>query len=244
MQLDIDSFFDDDYLYFYQDLHSDERSDRQASLISDLLDLEPGMEVLDLACGQGRIANRIAESGCRVTGLDITRKFIDLAREDACHRGVEVEYINGDMRQLPWNARFNRVICWFTSFGYFDDSVNREVLRQVYASIRPGGRFLLHLLNRDRLVRHLRPDEVVSERSDDIMIDRSSIDILTSRLIVERIIVRSGKTRRIPCFMRLFTFTEIKDWLLDVGFTEVTVSDERGRDITLDSRCMIVIAER
>ena len=67
-----------------------------------LLDLEPGMEVLDLACGHGRIANRLTQRGARVTGLDATPLFLEHARRDAAERGVEVDYVAGDMRSLPW----------------------------------------------------------------------------------------------------------------------------------------------
>ena len=66
------------------------------------------MEVLDLACGHGRIANRLAERGARVTGLDRTPLFLEVARRDAADRRVEVEYVEGDMRELPWEERFDR----------------------------------------------------------------------------------------------------------------------------------------
>src|SRR5262245_54230170 len=126
---DTASVFDEDYLYFYEATRvTDERSDAETELICRLLDLEPGMRVLDLACGHGRISNRLAARGFEVTGLDATPMFLDLARRDAQARGVSVEYVEGDMREIPWADRFDRVINWFTAFGYFDDAGNREVL--------------------------------------------------------------------------------------------------------------------
>ncbi|HEU4908068.1 MAG TPA: class I SAM-dependent methyltransferase, partial [Propionibacteriaceae bacterium] len=87
--------FDADYLYFYGP-HLEAVSDAQAETIWRLLDLEPGMQVLDLACGHGRIANRLAERGARVTGLDATPLFLEHARRDAAERGVTVDYVSGD----------------------------------------------------------------------------------------------------------------------------------------------------
>ncbi|HEX6472348.1 MAG TPA: methyltransferase domain-containing protein, partial [Streptosporangiaceae bacterium] len=122
---DVEGVFGDDYLRFYAE-QLEERADADADLIWRLLDLEPGMEVLDLACGHGRIANRLAARGCRLTGLDATPHFLELARADAADRGVAVSYIDGDMRSLPWeDGRFDRVINWFTAFGYFEDAGNR-----------------------------------------------------------------------------------------------------------------------
>src|SRR5215211_8756747 len=96
--VDREAAFDEDYLYFYEDLLSPERTAAEVDLIWKLLELEPGLELLDLACGHGRIANPLAERGVRVTGLDATPLFLELARADAAERGVEVEYVEGDMR--------------------------------------------------------------------------------------------------------------------------------------------------
>jgi SAM-dependent methyltransferase len=102
------------------------------------------LAVLDLACGHGRIANRLVARGAEVTGLDVTPRFLELAREDAAARGVEVEYVQRDMRSLPWTERFDRVVNWFTAFGYFDDG-NRKVLAEVARALRPGGRLAIEL---------------------------------------------------------------------------------------------------
>jgi 2-polyprenyl-3-methyl-5-hydroxy-6-metoxy-1,4-benzoquinol methylase len=96
------------------------------------------MEVLDLACGHGRIANRLAVRGCRMTGLDATPLFLDHARLDAAERGVEVDYLEGDMRSLPWTGRFDRVVNWFTAFGYFDEAGNHQVMAEVARALQPG----------------------------------------------------------------------------------------------------------
>src|SRR6266542_3005848 len=121
MELGVDreAAFDEDYLYFYEELLTPERTAAEVDLVWKLLELEPGLELLDLACGHGRIANPLAERGVRVTGLDATPFFLELARADAAERGVEVEYVEGDMRSIPWSGRFDRVLNWFTSFGYF-----------------------------------------------------------------------------------------------------------------------------
>src|SRR5205809_101964 len=186
--------FDEDYLYFYEELLTPERTASEVELVWKLLELEPGLELLDLACGHGRIANPLAERGVRVTGLDATPHFLELVRADALERGVEVEYVEGDMRSLPWTERFDRVLCWFTSFGYFGDDENRQVLAEVSKALKPDGLFAVELNNRDNLLgRYL--DEVVSERGDDRMIDRHRLDLQTGRSHDERTVVRGGNER-------------------------------------------------
>ncbi|KPM54288.1 SAM-dependent methyltransferase [Frankia sp. CcI49] len=231
--------FDRDYLHFYAPRLTDRRSDAEAQLIWELLGLEPGMETLDLACGQGRIANRLAARGCRVTGLDTVPLFLEDARRDAVARDVAVDYVEGDMRMLPWVERFDRVISWSTSFGYFDDTANRQVLTQAARALKTGGLIVFDLNNRDWLVREFQPTIVV-ERDGDMLIDRNRLEPLTGRVVTERIVVREGRIRRLSFFVRLFTFTELRDWLLAAGFTDV---DGYGNDgAPLSSACSRLLA--
>ena len=97
---DFDAAFDADYLYFYETFLTAERSEREVELIWKLLHLTPREDVLDTACGHGRIANLLARKGCRVVGIDVTFMFLDRARSQAAALGLEVEYIDADMRSL------------------------------------------------------------------------------------------------------------------------------------------------
>jgi len=235
--------FDQDYLDFYLPVLSDEVSDAQADLIWVLLALEPGAAVLDLACGHGRISNRLAQRGADVTGLDVTPLFLDRARADAAARGVTVDYVEGDMRTLPWSERFDAVVSWFTAYGYFDDEQNHRVLDQVHAALRPGGRFLVELNHKDGLL-PVWSDAGVARAGDALMIDERQWDPLTSRSNTWRTIVRGGTVRRAFFFTRLFSFTELRDWLHQAGFSRVEGFAGDGSPLTREARRMIVVATR
>ncbi|HEX6869724.1 MAG TPA: methyltransferase domain-containing protein [Micromonosporaceae bacterium] len=243
-EFDVAGVFGHDYLYFYADRLADERSLAEVEVLWRLMQLAPGQHVLDLACGHGRIANRLAGRGCLVTGLDATEAFLDLARSDAASQGVDVEYLHGDMRALPaWPSRFDAAISWFTAFGYFTDEENRRVLAEVARVLKPGGRFVIDINNRDWLVPNLQPDRV-TERGDDLMIDRSRLDLLTSRVLTTRTTVRDGRVRRADYFVRLFAFPELRDWLLAAGFTKVDGFGDEGGPLTPSSRRLLVLATR
>lgn len=240
---DREAAFDGDYLYFYAELLTPERTAAEVDLIWKLLELEPGLELLDLACGHGRIANPLAERGVRVTGLDATPYFLELARADAAERGLEVEYVEGDMRSIPWPERFDRVLSWFTSFGYFGNDDNRRVLAEVFKALKPGGLLAVEVNHRDSLLSRYQ-EETVLERGDDRMIDRHRFDVQTSRSHDERTIIRNGKRRTFNFSVRMFTAAELRDWMLAAGFSEAHAFGEDGEPLTLEHRRMTVVARK
>ena len=235
--------FGEDYLYFYEDFLDDDLSNAQAALIWTTLRLSEGDEVLDVPCGHGRIANRLAERGARVTGIDADALFLERAREDAAERGVEVDYVLGDMRELPWEERFDAVVNWFTSFGYFDDEGNRAWLEAVRRTLKPGGLLAIDVHSRDVFMRNLG-SAAVSEREGDLLVDRHSFDVETGRAHTARWMVRGGKVRKTEYSVRFYTFTELRSLLLDAGFSSVDGVGHDEKPLTLESRRMIVIATR
>jgi ubiquinone/menaquinone biosynthesis C-methylase UbiE len=254
---DATAMYDDDYLYFFA--APGEVSEfashgpvvpgaglpgqAAAELAWRLAELRPGMSVLDLACGHGELANRLAARGGQVIGLDSSAVFLDRARADAAAAGVSAEYVAGDMRRLPWTGRFERVVNWSTAFGYFDDTTNRAVLDEIVRVLRPGGWLAMDLDNLTAFLASYCPSRVVAARENgDMLVDRYHLDALTGRFEAERTIIRSGRTRRVKFVKRLFGFPELREWLLAAGFTAVAGYGEDGQPLTADHRRMIIVA--
>ena len=106
------------------------------------LRLAPGMRVLDVPCGDGRLALELAGRGCGVTGVDISPEFLAAAKVSADARGLDVEWRQSDMRDLPWDGEFEAAYCAGSSFGFFDDEGNAAFLAAAARTLVPGGRFL------------------------------------------------------------------------------------------------------
>jgi SAM-dependent methyltransferase len=240
---DLDARFDENYLYFYSATQSAERNEAEADLIIRLLEIEPRMEVLDVPCSFGRISNQLAARGCRVTGLDASPLYLERARQDAARLGVPVEYVAGDMRQLTWTGRFDRIVIWYISFGYFDDEANRQVLAGCRQALRPGGRLLIDHWNLPNVLRGAQPSMgIASQVGDDMMIFTSRYNPLSGRNESERLLIRAGRVSRHPFSIRCFTCAELRDWLTQAGFSRVDAYSREEGPLTLDSSGMIVVA--
>lgn len=226
---------DDDYFYFHEPLLGAQTAD-DVDEITAALELEPGAEILDCPCGHGRISNTLAQRGFRVAGLDASPRFLEHAHADALAKGLDVEYVEGDMRNLPWRDRFDAVVNWFASFGYFSDEQNKAVLRQFHDALRPGGRVLIEAPNITRLLLSPQPERV--ERNGDLMVDEWTLDLDHARFLTERTFLRDGRTRKMHFVVRWFTVPELRAWLEEVGFVNV-----RAPGLTLESR-FVVVADR
>ncbi|RWL06444.1 class I SAM-dependent methyltransferase [Mesorhizobium sp.] len=241
---EISSYFSDDYVHFGDTINPPELSDRQAGVIWKLLSLTQGTSVLELGCGYGRITNRLAEKGAQVAGLDITPILLKKAEADAAERGVNVEYVLGDMRSLPWRDRFDAAFLWYTTFGYFDDVENERVLSEAAASLRKGGRLLIDNPNRFNSLRHKFPICSVAQRNEDVRIDIFSNDVLSDRENLDRIIVRDGCVRRTHLSYRLYGFSEYVRMLRSAGFETVEAYGNEGEAFTADSSRIVIVAQK
>ncbi len=246
--------FGQDYLDFYAAELHDGVNDEEAELIALLVDLSAGERVLDLPCGYGRIAERLAERGAAVVGVDRCEPFLSRARAAAARRGVDVEYQLGDWDAPGRDGPFDMLVSWFTSFGYgdgdgVDDAQLRAQLRRMHDELRPGGRLLVETLNihEQGLTDHesSTTKELEDERGRHFMIDRSRFDPSTGRLHVRRFVTRSGApTAESGYTLRLFSATELRAWLLDAGFVSAHAFGAEGEVFRVDSGRLVMVAQR
>ena len=231
--------FGEDYLYFYETWLTDEVGTRQAEIIWRVLELELGAEVLDVACGHGRIANRLAQRGAVVTGLDADPFFLAKARE----ADSGAEYVEGDMRELPFDdASFDATLLWFTSFGYFDDEGNRAVLRELRRVLRPAGRAVIDINNLPRLLATFQRQSFVRRGADVMLDEHAELDEGTRTLETARTYIRDGAVREISFRIRCFLPEELREWLRAAGFAKVDFLGPDGEPLTPESRRLIAIA--
>ncbi|NOX29024.1 MAG: class I SAM-dependent methyltransferase [Actinobacteria bacterium] len=141
-------------------------------------------------------------------------------------------------------STFDAVICWFTSFGYFDDHGNRAVLSEFARVLRPGGTLIIETLHRDGFLRSLKSSPHEVSRGDDKMTDIATFDVRSGGLETERTVRRGDQVRRSQFSVRLPTLPEFDDWLTGAGFGERAYSDRLGLPLTDDSLRLVVTAKK
>jgi SAM-dependent methyltransferase len=126
-------------------------TDLDVSAIETRLPLGAFGRILDLCCGPGRHAVGLAALGYRVIGIDRDPDAIARARD----RAPRATFHCMDMRALGrLSEQFDGVLLLWQSFGYFSPAENDQLLRNIWARLRPGGRFLLDVFHAEYFRRH------------------------------------------------------------------------------------------
>jgi len=237
-------FEPDDYLYFYEEVLTSERTEKEVNFLIKELNLTSDSKILDLACGHGRHSNKLAELGYNVTGVDINSGFLKIARETARTKKLNVKYIKNDMRKIKFKKEFDRVLLLFTAFGYFSDEENQLVLKNISTALKKNGLLCFDTFNRDTFLKNFVP-YIVVKRGKDLMIDENSFDSLSGRVFNHRITIRNGKRKDKPFSVRLYNPTEIKYELEQAGFKLFKIYGSlNGLPFTAESRRMVIIAQK
>ena len=159
----------------------------QAKAIHDLVkEYNPSArKVLDLMCGNGRIAINLAKLGYEVIGLDFSKKFIEDAERRAKDIGVNVKFIAGDARKLDEYIKdaVDVVISFWTSIGFYDDETDLEILKKTFQILKENGLFMI--LNTASLeqVSSFYLGKTIDEVGDNVFIESHKYDPESGRNI-------------------------------------------------------------
>jgi 2-polyprenyl-3-methyl-5-hydroxy-6-metoxy-1,4-benzoquinol methylase len=136
----------DEIADFYEERAGRTVTDPATAALLDLTGDVRGMRLLDVACGQGRVARELAARGARVTGADISAALLAKARAYEAARPRAIDYVHADVTApgaLAGQA-FAGAVC---NFGLSDIDDLDAVLANVARLVRPGGWFTFSLLH-------------------------------------------------------------------------------------------------
>lgn len=241
-------FFRNDYLNVYGHTFTDERALKESVFAANVLGLKRGDSVLDLCCGQGRHSVQLAKRGLLVTSLDLNSEYLELARRAAKAEKVELETVAADMREIPFENKFDAIVNMYSSFGYLEsEAEDLKVLESAAKALKSGGRLLLDMLNREWAVANYIQNDWHSSADGTLYVERRDLDLATSRMHVHFIVVEPNGKRResIGHIIRLYTLTEMTRLLEHVGLRVAEVfGGFESETYAIGTRRMIILAHK
>lgn len=243
-------FFDELYYETYRPREPEERNRKEAEFIARALELPKGAKILDIGCGYARHAVYLARMGYRVVGIDISDYLLEKAKERVKEFGVEVTLMKKDMRELDYREEFDGAYMFFTTFGYFSHEENQEVLMRVARALKPGGRFLVDITNKykviENFVRSGGQHRTWYKAGEYVVLEEMVFDIEKEEIISKRIFVKGDRVVASRAFtLKVYSYSELKTMLERAGLKPVKVfGDYEGKPFKINSPRLIIVAER
>lgn len=220
---------------------------------SRLADRLGATRVLEVGAGAGRVTVPLARRGLSLTGVDPSGRMLDRGRAHAVAEGVEVEWIQADIRWLDLNRRrWPLAIAPFNALMhlYSVDDQDRA-LERIRAHLEPRGTLAFDLylprfgpqgVLRHELETFVDPD---GSRTDVIVVQRvdEAAQLATTTYLVDTVAPDGALSREVlELTQRYFTRFEVERWLRAFGFRAAFAGNLEGGRLGPESRHLVVTA--
>ena len=201
------------------------------------LELTPGVRVFECPCGKADISFPLARLGALVEGMDFNSHFVAAARNKFMRAGLPGEFRSDDMRKAEFPNDLDLIINWASSFGYFSDEGNIDLIQRFAKALKSGGRLLIDVANPDRVIageatRLIASGEVVAE----------TWNAGTHRASV--VFPATEFRGPVPASVRIYTRAEYQKMFEDAGLELVACYGTGFTEFTPDSERLILLARK
>ena len=205
-----------------------------------------GTHILDLCCGPGRHSTALAKRRFSVTGVDSTTFLLQKARALASERKLDVEFVQDDMRRFVRSLSYDLVLNMCTSFGYFDDKdEDLRVLSNIYESLKPGGVLVMDIVSKEWLAKVFAATSSEVHPDGTLLVQRREIFDDWTRIRNEWLLIRDEQVRSFKFHHTLYSGQELKDRLLQVGFSNTQLyGDLEGSAYGTSAKRLIALARK
>lgn len=211
---------------------------------------EPGASaapsILDAGCGPGRIAVELALRGAKVTGVDLIRPFLNAAMDSAQSEGVELELEQADLRSFVRPGAFDAAVSLYTSFGYCETiEEDMLILKNIAASLKDGGWFILEMTGREIAVRDFTEGEWFERGGFTVLTEFSVVGAWEGLRSRWMLIDENGRKIDHVFVQRLYSAVELKRLMMASGFSSVEIyGDFDFSPYNEKARTMVLVARK
>lgn len=134
-----------EFAEFYDDLFDEKLYDQWFAYTTKRI--QPTGQLLDLACGTGRLAVKLAQAGYSVAGADLSENMLSMADQRAREAGQQISFFQADMRSLDGLADYNGITCFDDSLCYLETTADlQQTFTQIFEHLKAGGHFLFDVI--------------------------------------------------------------------------------------------------
>ncbi|MGM1049386.1 MAG: class I SAM-dependent methyltransferase [Bacillota bacterium] len=238
-------FFKAEYLMFSESILTPERTNYEVEQIIKLVQAETSLNILDLGCGQGRIAVPLAQKGMKVTGYDQSIDLLNEAARRASIVGTNLSLKQLDFRDLCDVEDYDVILNLGTALGYSPDEVeDEEVIHLAARALKTGGYLIIDTENRENKVKQA-PDRTWYNMNNQLVLSERNFDYITGRWKEIISWTESGAEKRAELNLRLYT---IPEWIRMIKLAGLDIRGVYGgfdlNSPTAQSPRLVLVAQK
>ena len=188
--------------------------------ITGILQLPEASTILDVPCGDGRIALELAARGFELSGVERHPEMMQRAMSAATERGLDIRWHQQDMWEMDAGANFAAALCLWTSLGYGSRAQDQQFLDAVGRNLAADGLFLFETHVYETLLSDF--EERVWRWAGDVLVaEQREFDTEDGRLLTDWTFSRGGEQERKQSAIQLYTSRELDSMLGLAGMKTV-----------------------
>lgn len=228
-----------------------EETVKQADFIINSLNLSGSERILDLACGFGRHSLEFAKRGFSVTGVDITKDYIEYASKQSKMQNLNAEFICSDIRDVSFENEFDVVLNMADgAVGYLEnDGENLKIFDVVSKALKSGGKHFMDIMNAGYADTHF-PCQLWDNGEKMLTLSKFEWDRNTKIMMYGQLDYEYGKPLPKPNFewgnpTRLYYFSEIGKIMAERNVKTISgYADITGKLLTDNDIQMLIYSQK
>ena len=226
--------------------------DRSADWIISRFDIRAQSRICDFGCGPGLYTTRFAKTGAEVTGIDLSERSIQHARNVASQNGLSIDYVLQNYLQFDTDKRFDLVTMIYCDFCVLSPEQRKTLLGKLREFLAAGGAVLLDLLSlqhfdaveEKQIYEFVPKDGFWSAAPYHVFSNIFKYD--REKLVLDKYtIIEEAGTREIYNWLQCFSMESYREELEENGFRLVeSYADVAGADYKPDATQFAVVAKK
>ncbi|MCB0666781.1 MAG: methyltransferase domain-containing protein [Saprospiraceae bacterium] len=239
------TFFNGMALDLWDRVATPEYARNEIEFIKKIIPLPDGGRILDVPCGSGRHSIALAQEGFNVTGVDISKTYIERLRMEVKSRNLPVEVIEANMMEFKPGFAYDAVICLGNSFNYFDYTGIEQFTGMLGAAVRQDGYLLINTSALAEIVLPAYDHQSWMEVNGLYFLMSNQYDADLGALVTEMQFIEGDKIEKKTAYHFLYRLSEVKRYLNAAGFSiEAVYSDHELSPFKPGARQAYILAIR
>ena len=236
-------YFSDEWQRIFRYVKNEKITADESDLVSYLLKNADVQTVLDAPSGEGRISLDLATQGFQMTGLEYNQNAVNTAKQLAKKKNLNINFLQGDMRNMPFEQKFDAAICIFNSFGYFSEADNEKYIAAVSRALKDGGIFILEGHTLETLLPIFKPKDYW-QFENYVILEERVFNYTTSRLESNWTVLHEGQKTMYESSVRIYSYLELTNLMRKHKFAEFEALDMLGHHFEFGDDNMILVAKK